>query len=185
MHRSVTSGVNVPTVPEETAMLPATTAVDAEVDLEILKVVPKKFEVCDEKSANWLVRRIHNARQYSIHVKEFAQREQRRAEREEMTLFFLFGRQLERWARGEIEKLNGRRKSLCLPAGTVAFRTEAAKLVVDDEAVLMAWAKKCCPEAIQVSEKLIKTPINEHFKACGELPDGCHLEPENDTFRIV
>ena len=46
---------------------------------------------------------------------------------------FLFGRQLEHWAKDAIVKLNGKRKSLALPAGTVGFRGVAAKMVIDDQ----------------------------------------------------
>ena len=49
-------------------------------------------------------------------------------EREEKTLMFLFGRQIEDWAKAEIEKLRGRRKSINLPGGTVGFRHEEIAL---------------------------------------------------------
>jgi len=105
---------------------------DAEVDIEVLSGVPKAFAIDCEDHANWLVKKIVSARSYADHVKKWAEQEQRRAEREEHTLMFLFGRQLEMWARDQIALLH-KRKSLALPAGTVGFRTIAAKLVIDDE----------------------------------------------------
>ena len=66
--------------------------------MEILKVIPKAFEIDCESAANWLVRRIVSAREYAVHVKDYAERERRRSEREEMTLMYLYGRQLERWS---------------------------------------------------------------------------------------
>ena len=49
--------------------------------------VPETFAVDDAASANWLVRKIVETRAYAKHVKEWADGELRRAEREE--LFFL------------------------------------------------------------------------------------------------
>jgi hypothetical protein len=161
------------------------TPVDAEVDIEVLKAVPKSFAVDSEKSANWLVRKIVAARQYADHVKAWADHEQRRSAREEQCLMFLFGRQLEAWAQAEIEKFNGRQKSLTLPAGTVGYRKLAAKLVVDDEAAVLSWARKNCPAAVVMSEKLSKVLFDEHVQKCGEIPDaGAHVEPETERFYI-
>jgi hypothetical protein len=55
---------------------------------------------------------------------------------------------------------------------------------IDDDAAAILWAKQACPPAIQLVERLLKTPINAHFQATGEIPDGAHLEPERDVFRI-
>lgn len=110
---------------------------DADVDLEVLKSIPKDFFIDSEEKANWLIRKIGDARKYAEHVKDWADRELRRAAREEQTLMFLFGRQIEMWTKDEIAKLKGRRKSLNLPAGCVGFRSSPTRLVVDDEASVL------------------------------------------------
>lgn len=167
------------------SMPPLTDAIDAEVDHELTKVVPKQFEITDESSANWLLRRIVTAREYAQHVKEWAAQEQRRAEREERTLLFLFGRQLERWVRAEIEKLNHRRKSICLPAGTLGLRRVNACLQIDDEQAVIGWARKHLPSALLTVEKLSRSVLSDHFKQTGEMPDsGAHLEQEKEAFFI-
>src|SRR4051812_10376686 len=97
-------------------------AIGAEQDSEILSTIPKEFRIDCEDHANWLIRKISDARQYAARVKEWAEQELRRAQREEQTLLFLFGRQIESWTECEIAKLKGRRKSLALPAGIVGFR---------------------------------------------------------------
>jgi hypothetical protein len=165
-------------------MPPIVAPTDAEVDLEVLRSVPKQFEINDPKSANWLVKKIIAAREYAIHVRRWADLEVRRSEREEQCLLYLFGRQIETWAKVEVTKLGGRRKSVSLPGGTLAFRVQKAHLVVDDETRLMEWARINCPDAIQVTERLVKTPVNDHFVATGELPDGARIEPEKESFRI-
>src|SRR4051812_37830723 len=106
-------------------------------DIEIMRSVPKAFAIDCENHANWLVRRIVAAREYSQRVKAWAEQEQNRAAREEQTLMFLFGRQIESWARDEIKKLH-KRKSLNLPAGAVGFRAVSACLQVDNEDVVLA-----------------------------------------------
>src|SRR5439155_13447674 len=120
---------------------------DAEVDIEVLRVVPKQFAIDSQESCNWLIRKIVAAREYAAHVKEFAETEVRRAQREEMTLMFLFGRQAECCARAEVEQFHGRRKSLNLPAGVIGFRHVNPSLQVDDELVVLAWAKENCRAA--------------------------------------
>src|SRR4051794_18651588 len=110
--------------------------------------VPEGFHVHDMATANWVLRRITEAAAYRQHVKQWADLEIRRADREEEWFRHRFGIQLAEWARDEIANLRGRRKSIALPAGVVGFRTVAPKLVVDDEAAVLAWAHVHFPEAV-------------------------------------
>jgi hypothetical protein len=163
---------------------PIASPIDAEVDVEVLRMVPKHFCIDDEASANWLVRKITSARAYAERVKAFADQELRRAEREERTLLFLFGRQIEMWAKSQIDKLHNR-KSLSLPAGEVGYRTIAPKLVIDDENVVIAWAKNNCQQAVVITEKLSKSELNEYVKTTGSVPDaGAHVDPQTERFYI-
>ena len=165
--------------------LPASHPVDAETDLEVMKSVPKQFEITDDKTANWLVKKVMAARAYAQSVKEWADREARRAAREETTLLFLYQRQLETWCRAEIVSRGGRTKSVSLPAGTVALRTVNESLQVDDETAVLNWAKENCPQAVTVVEKLSRAVLKQYFEATGELPDaGAHVEPARESFSI-
>jgi hypothetical protein len=147
--------------------------------------VAESFCIDSADAANWLVRKIVSSRQYAERVKVWAEQELRRAEREEHTLMFLFGRQLEGWVRSELERLNGKKKSLALPAGSIGFRTIAMKLVVDDEQAVLTWAKANCPNAVLASERLLKSVIDERLKTTGETPDvGVHIEPSAERFFI-
>lgn len=157
---------------------------DAEIDIAILRSLPHEFCVADEKSANWLIRKVMASRQYAESVKVWAAQELRRAGREEDVLMRLFGRQLEGWAKAEIEKFKGRRKSVALPAGTVGFRTNNCSLQVDDEAVVIGWARRHCPPAIVTVEKLSRTSLRQHFESTGEVPDGAHVEPAQERFFV-
>lgn len=170
---------------EQMTTPPVASPLDAEVDLEVLRLVPKQFAVVNEATANWVIRRIQSARTYAAHVEAWGQQELRRAEREEQTLFFLFGRQLEAWAKAEIEKLNGKGKSLNLPAGRIGFRKINSKLVIDDEKAVLAWCKSELPDAITVVERIAKTLIDEYAAKTGVIPDeGVHVEPEAEKFYV-
>ena len=164
---------------------PGIHAGDGETDLDILKSLPKQFEVRDEESANWLVRRVMESRRYATQVKEWAEREVRRAAREEQTLLYLFGRQIETWTKVEVTKLNGRRKSLNLPAGCVGFRALPSKIVIDNDAEAIKWAKEHCPQAVVVVEKLAKIILDQYVHETGHAPeDGVHVELASERFFI-
>lgn len=150
-----------------------------------LPPTPETFSISDEKSANWLIKKVVAARNYADRVKQWAEQERRRAEREEETLMFLFGRQLQAWTKGEVEKSKGKRKSICLPSGTVGFRRVNASLQVDDEQAVLVWARVNCPSAVVVVEKLSRSILSDHFKVTGEVPDhGAHVEGEREAFSI-
>jgi hypothetical protein len=157
--------------------------VDADAS-ELAAMVPPRFTVRDEKSADWLVRKLVEAEAHIRRVKEQAEREIRRTEREREFLLYHFGNDLEKWAQKQLAKSKGRRKSLLLLSGTVGFRTIAAKLVVENDTAVLAWAKKHCRTAVVVTERVSKAAIDEHFEANGDLPDGARLEPAHERFYV-
>lgn len=164
---------------------PAHAPTDTDIDLDVLRAVPQGFSIDSADAANWLVRKIANARQYALSVKAWAERELRRAEREEHVLMYLYGRQLETWVRNEINKKDGKRKSMPLPAGTVGFRTVGPRVVIDDEPAVLAWAKEHLPIAVTFVERLSKTAINEMAEATGEIPcAGVRFEPPTQRFFV-
>ena len=160
---------------------------DPEIDAEILSSVPRQFAIVDDQSANWFIRKIVAARRYSVQVSEWAEQEKRRAAREEQCLMYLFGRQIELWAKTEIEQKKGKRKSLSLPAGVVGFRSIAPSLQVDDEKLVLEWARSSCPTAVTTLtvEKLSRSVLKDRFEASGEIPnDGAHIERGGERFYI-
>lgn len=159
-------------------------AVEAEVEAELQRIVPEGFSIRCPKTAGWVVRRIVASRRYAEHVKVWAEQERRRAEAEEQRLIFLFGGALRQWAEAEIAKLRGRRRSVALPGGTVGFRAVPSHILIRDEGVVLRWAKQACPSAVVVSERLLKTPINEHFQKTGEVPEGVEVAAARDEFFV-
>lgn len=177
---------------------PASPFADCPVDLDALLAdlqadastdgtpVKQPFVVHDERTANWLVRRLKQARAYGAHVAEWAEVEKRRAAAEEQHLLFLYGAQLRTWVTAELERLgNRKRKSLALPAGLVGYRHQGPHLAIDDETALLAWCRANLPGAVKVTESLIKSALTEHFEATGEVPEqGAHMEQESERFFI-
>jgi phage host-nuclease inhibitor protein Gam len=146
---------------------------------------PDAFCVRDDESANWVVKKIIENREYAKRCAIWCNREQARAMREEEFFLFRFGQQLLDYTRQKIASAGGRRKSVSLPAGTVGFRSEPLKLVVDDEGSVIAWAKQHRPELISTIERPSKSGLNEHFEQTGEVPDaGVRIEPAREKFFV-
>ena len=142
------------------------------------------FCVTDELAANWVVRRIIAARAYADHVKQWAEGELRRAEREEQFFWMRFGPQLKNWTANELSRQKTKRKSVKLPAGMLGFKNLAPKLVVLNDVIVLNWARKELPEAIKVTETVSKTSLNEHFEKTGEIPNGVQVEPAKEQFYV-
>ncbi len=143
---------------------------------------PDTFTVDDSASANWLVRKIVEARAYAKRVKLWADVEVKRAQNEEQFFIQRYGRQLEAWARNELTA--ARRKCVKLPAGTVGYRTEPPKLDVMDEEKLIAWCRKTLPDALRVETHVLKSLVKEHVKETGECPDGVDIGGGQQRFYI-
>src|SRR5689334_1388550 len=75
----------------------------------------ESFAVRDEATANWVVRKIVEARAYGERVKAYAERELKRAKRQEEFFLNQYGRGLEEWARQRIGEQGGRLKQVRLP----------------------------------------------------------------------
>jgi phage host-nuclease inhibitor protein Gam len=147
--------------------------------------LPDTFHVSDDASANWVVKKIVEARTYAERCQEWCRREQVRARREEEFFLFRFGAQLASFARKKLAEQGGRRKSVFLPAGQIGFRSEPAKLMVDDEALVLEWAKREMPTIVQMIERVPKSDLNDLLKSTGEMPDaGAHIEPAAERFFI-
>jgi hypothetical protein len=147
--------------------------------------VSAHFSVRDDDSANWVVRKIVECRAYRERCDAWCRREQARARREEEFFLYRFGSQLMDYARKKVAQQGGRRKSVSLPGGILGFRAEPAKLIVDDEAAILIWAKREMPALVQVIEKVSKSDLNDHLKNTGQVPDaGVHVEPPSENFFI-
>lgn len=150
---------------------------------EQLEVAPG-FTVTDEESANWVVRKITEARAYQEKVREWAKKEQDRAAADAEWFLGRFGAQLAEFTE---KHLSGKKKSLSLPAGVVGFRKAPAQVQVVDEPALLEWAKAEAPEIVVVvpaTERVSKSEINLWVKSTGEVPPGAIVVPEEERFYV-
>lgn len=171
--------------------------------------VPDGFEVRDDASAAFIVRKVIEARAHADRVRAWAAAELRRAEREEAWMLRRFGPALEGWLRGELERRGGRRRSVALPAGTLGLRRQPARLEVVDEAAAGAWCTRHLPDAVRVAVEavgaaavelaawqaahagrarlrrhLLREPLARHLAETGELPAGAVLRAASDVFYL-
>ncbi len=146
--------------------------------------VDEAFHIRDEGSANWTVRKILECRAYRERVARWAQAETLRADRQEAFLMHRFGTELEAWAREQIGKQHGRRRSIALPAGVLGFRREPTKLLVVNEQALVGWCRAYLPAAVKVTESLLRSEIQAHIKTTGECPRGAEISAGGERFYI-
>lgn len=143
------------------------------------------FHVHDEFTANWVVRKVVEARRYRERVKVWADQEIGRSKKDEERLLYLYGRQLEAWAISAIARSGGRRRSIALPAGRVGQRKASSKLVIEDMATVVGWSKTACPEAVTIVERASTKKLLEYIRQTGEVPPaGARLDGDGDVFFI-
>lgn len=159
------------------------TEIDAD-DQNVGIKVDDEFHVRDERSANWVLRKIAECRSYRERVARWAQGETLRADRQEAFLMHRFCSELEAWTRQQLGKQHGRRQSIALPAGVLGFRREPTKLLVLDERALIGWCRDNLPAAIKVTESLLKNEIQTHFKSTGECPAGAEIGGGGERFYL-
>ena len=147
--------------------------------------LPPTFTVRDAQSANWVVRKIVEARAYAKRCEIWAEHEKMRARREEDFLLLRFGGELRDYTRAAIAEQGGRRKSVSLPAGTIGFRIAGAKLVIEDEEEVLRWARNAQPNLVVIEKSISKSGLNQYFEDTGEIPpSGVRIEPEKEKFYV-
>lgn len=144
----------------------------------------RRFRVENAATANWVLRKVIEARQYQERVRNWAQQEQRKAERRERRLMMRFGVELEAWLRHELNERGGRTKSVNLPTGRVGLRRPTPRLVVADEAALKHWAGQHASHLLHTVVSVSLPGVRQHFKDTGELPDGTELRTPPESLYL-
>lgn len=159
-----------------------------EIEQELLAIpeeLPEErpiFEITDEPTAEWVVSKLAMWKGEIARRKEAAAAYVADAQRNLDYLNWRFNHDLAIYTTNALK--TEKKKSIKLASGTLGFRVQKPKIVVDDEGVVMRWADDNCPDAIKKVESILKTPLNDHFKATGELPDGCSLTEESQAFYV-
>lgn len=177
---------------------------------ELSAQVSEHFSVRDEQTANWVVRRVNEARAYRRRVEEWAAGEIRRAQAEEQFFLGRFGGQLREWLQQQITTRHLRRKSLALPSGTIGLRRSPPRLAIQDEAKAVQWARQHLPYALraevkvtgpaaqdlrawcqencrsaQITESLLREELGEYVESCGEIPEGVEVQCGEERFYVA
>lgn len=87
------------------------------------------------------------------------------------------------------ENLPKGRKTYTSPYGEISFRSTKDRLVVDDHAQAVAWAKMAAPDAVKKVETVLVSKIpskvmNSILTLEQFVPYGMHIEPGVDTARF-
>ena len=170
----------------------------------------EEFRVRDGQTANWLVRKVVEARAYAERVESWAAAEIRRAQHEERWLLNRYGHQLRDWLETELLARGGRRRSVKLPAGKVGLRTHPSALVTTDEVALFHWCRDHLPEALRMRldarghaanlldnlirergielhsrQEVMLTLVRKAVEATGELPPGTGLRERQEKLYVA
>lgn len=79
----------------------------------------------------------------------------------------------------------GDKKTRRLPHGEFGRKKVPAKLVVDEAAAVIDWAKEYdAPDLIRVKQEVNKTELNKFVESTGLPVPGTHIEPESEQLII-
>lgn len=107
---------------------------------------PEPFTINSEARANWYLRLIGNIEAEQTRVKAQAEKRIQELDSDRKRLEYLYASRLEAWSRAELTKLGGKRKTLTLLQGSIAFRTVPTTLRVTDRAAAQQWIQTNQPE---------------------------------------
>ena len=157
---------------------------DAETGEYIEPAERQGFAVTNESEALWLSEKING---FDADIKAIELRkqsiiancdtQQADIERARSGMLWKYGKQLEDFARANLP--HGK-KTYTNDYLSVAFRTTRDRVVIDDQELALAWAKKNCEEAIKTTEKVMVSLLPSEVVA-----DVSHGHLLHDGFSIV
>ncbi len=156
----------------------------SEVDLESVDAGPLAV-TDDERLLFRYVRRAAQLEAEMVRVKECAAAMMHDLQAKRDGLEFVYGGMAAQIARN---MLKGKSRSIKTPFGTAGFRKSAARLVVlDADAIKAAVANGELPEAVVKKVEtvnVVKAELDRLHELTSEIPPGCELKPESDTFYV-
>lgn len=145
----------------------------------VLDYVPaeqaERFAVTDDKSANWVLRKLAECDAAEAEITDMMAAEIKAiTDRVEKLLkpivrnrqFFtdIYEPQLKAWAALKLK--DSKKRSVALIHGVVGFRAGRESLVVDDEEAAIANLKEYLPDCVRITikEEIVKTKLISHLK---------------------
>jgi len=155
-------------------------------------VEPKeRFSIQSQEEADWAVSLLADLEAKEARITAQYQKMRDQLQTDKNAWHARFASELEHFARIELERTKGKRKSLTLFNGTLAFRTVPPRLSVADEAEAMRVARLECPAAIvtiPATEKLDKRFLGEYAKKKleteGVILEGFELSESREAFDV-
>ena len=146
---------------------------------------PFVIDSCDR--ADWYLRKVANLDAERARVKAQAAAMIAQIDSDAARLSHLFAAQLETFARAELERRGGRRKTLPLFQGTLCFRAAAARLSVAgqlDEPEVIDAARTADALRFGVDRGAYMKAAERHFQDTGELLPGIERTEAKESFSV-
>ncbi len=144
---------------------------------------PEGFHIDSESSAAWLLRKLRQISEERDAVREATDQRLRELDADYSRLLGRFGGELEAWARQEAETRHRKTITVPLAGCSVAFRTNAARLLDTEEAgeiaITLGFTKAPTPDLIAYRKH-----AQAHLEATGELLPGVVLTEARESFSI-
>lgn len=150
-------------------------------------LAPEGFAVRDEDSADWVIRKITEARARATRMREMKKRadaEIKAAEKAEAFFLGRFGDELQTFLQTKIA--GGKVKSYKTLEGTIGTRKSADSLLIFDEEQALEWVEESGlgDKVLNIKVSLNKTALMKEFRESGEMPDGCTYLPETEVLYV-
>ena len=150
----------------------------------------KEFHITDRQSAEWLLRKLGNLRAERARIVAQSEALLRQLDADRDSLLHLYGGELEAWAREELQRRGGRRKTLHTLQGSLRFRNVPARLSITDERAAIDRAQQeGLPDSLYTQWRLDRDAYlrhaTAHWEETGEYLDGVESHPERETFLIA
>lgn len=147
-----------------------------------------RFVIDSEDRAAWAVNKLLGYDEEAERVALQAQRMIDDIKKKRASFLGRFEEELRAWLSKELNGRKGKKRSVDLLTGRIGFRRKPGGFRVKQEEAVLAWAleQKGGKEAGLFKEVpvLSRTAVKEHHEATGEIPPGCEITEDSDTFYV-
>lgn len=172
---------------QETAIPGPRTGVDARPAQGAATDTPR-FQIDSREKAEWLLRKLANLDAEKARVKAQCEEIVRGLDADAARLLAFHEADLREWARAELERRGGHKKTLPLLQGTVSFRTVPASLRVTGSREAIEHAKGQGWDVVRAVESLDAEAYRREAAAAlaesGEVLPGVEIVPERESFSV-
>lgn len=172
----------------ERAAIDAQRAADAFQGPDVTTEAPR-FCIDSKDKANWFLRKLAALDTEKALVKAQAEEIIRGLDADANRLRALHEADLQAWARAELDADGGRKKTLPLLFGTVAFRTVPSSLRVTGSREAIEHARAEGWDVVKTVESLDAEGYKQQAAAAlaetGEVLPGVEIVPERESFRVT